>query len=57
MYGPSKHPFTVTTEKCVIEDERRETVKGHTDFISLLLRLHDNFTSSTDRTFRLLERS
>jgi hypothetical protein len=37
MYWLAKHPFTVTTEKYAIEDERREAVKGHTDCSSLLL--------------------
>jgi hypothetical protein len=37
MHGLAKHPFTVTTEKCVTEDERRKVVKGHTDSSSLLL--------------------
>ena len=53
IYGLAKRPFTVTTEKCMSEDETREAVKGHTECTSLLLRT--NFTSSTDRTFRLLE--
>ena len=30
MYGLAKHPFTVTTGKCMIEDEEREVVKGCT---------------------------
>ena len=29
MYGLAKHPFTVTTGKCMTEDEEREVVKGH----------------------------
>jgi hypothetical protein len=37
MYGLAKHPFTVTTEKCVTEDKRREVVKAHADCNSLLL--------------------
>jgi hypothetical protein len=37
MHGLAKHPFTVTTEKCVTEDEGREVVKVHADCSSLLL--------------------
>jgi hypothetical protein len=37
MYGLAKHPFTVTIEKCVTEDERWLVVKRHTDSSSLLL--------------------
>jgi hypothetical protein len=37
MYGLAKNRFTVTTQKCVTEDKRREAVKGHTDSTSLLL--------------------
>jgi len=37
MYGLAKHPFIVTTGKCVTEDERRDVVKGHADSSSTFL--------------------
>ena len=40
MHGLAKPSFTVTTEKCVTEDEWREMVKAHTDSSPLLCVQH-----------------